>query len=155
LIAALVAAAAAIPAASFAAAVCDPIGVVDAVVSIAPPADAHVVGVKMKLDYPSGLDLPGFADEPSVKQRVQVLPGGLMYSPNDTDRSLVVALVGTTPIATGPLLSVHFDRCKGSPAPTAKEFHCDVEQGSDDRGGLLSKTVGCTVALQAQKEKSR
>jgi hypothetical protein len=143
------------PATIHAAAVCDPIGVVNAVVSITPPKDTHVVGVKLKIDYPHGLDLPGFADEPSVKQRVSVLPGGLLYSPNDTDESLIVALVGTTPIAAGPLLSVTLDRCKGAPAPTAKDFRCDVEQGSDDKGGLLAKGIGCTVALEAQKARGK
>lgn len=138
-----------------AASVCDPVGVVNAVVSVKTPADAHVVGLKLKLDYPNGLNLPGFADEPSVKQRVQVLPGGLLYSPNDTDQSLIVALVGTASIATGPLLSVTLDRCNGTAAPTATDFHCDVEQGSDDQGGLLAKGVGCTVALEAQKERGK
>jgi hypothetical protein len=154
LAAAALATAAAMPASlGGATAPCEPIGVVDAIISVTPPARTHVVGLKLQLDYPSGVDVPGRADEASVKDRVRLLPGGLLYSPNDTDGSMIVALVGTTPIAAGPLFEVKFDRCKGAPAPTAKDFHCGVEQGSDDQGGLLATGLSCAVALQAHKEK--
>jgi len=144
-----------VPAPLRAAAPCEPVGVVDAIISVTPPADTHVVGLKLQLDYPAGVDLPGDADEASVKARVRPLPGALMFSTNDTDGSMVVALVGTTPLAAGPLLEVQFDRCKGQAVPTAKDFHCGIEQGSDDKGALLSKGVSCAVALQAQKGTSK
>jgi hypothetical protein len=122
------------------AAPCEPIGVVDAIISVTPPADTHVVGLKLQLDYPVGVvDLPGDADEASVKARVRPLPGGLMFSPNDTDGSMIVALVGTTPLAVGPLLEVQFDRCKGEAVPTAKDFHCGSNRDPTTKGGLLSK----------------
>jgi hypothetical protein len=144
-----------VPGPAQAGAPCEPVGAVDAIISVTPPADTHVVGLKLKLDYPAAVDLPGDADEASVKARVKALPGGLMFSPNDTDGSMIVALVGTTPLAAGPLLEVQFDRCKGGAAPTAENFHCGIEQGSDDKGALLSKGVSCAVALQAQKGTSK
>ena len=134
---------------------CDPAGVVDAVISVSPPADTAVVGVKLQLDFPAGVDLPGRADEAPVKERVRPLPGGVLYSPNVSAGSMIVALVGTAPLPKGPLLEVQFDRCKGTPAPTARDFHCGIEQGSDDRGALLAKRVDCAVTLGAQKEKGR
>lgn len=143
------------PLTAHAAPVCDPIATVDATVSLTPPAGAHVVGLKLRIEYPGGLDLPGDADEATVKERVRPLPGGLLYSPNDTDGSLIVALVGTSPIAAGPLLELHFDRCKGTPAPTAADLHCTVEQASDDQGQLIAKGTACAVALRGGKEKGK
>src|SRR5262245_29903452 len=81
-----------LPASLHAAVSCEPVGKVDAIVSLTPPADTHVVGVKLHLDYPAGVDLPGVADEASVKARVRPLPGGLLFSPNDEDGSMIVAL---------------------------------------------------------------
>lgn len=145
----------ALPLAAEAAPVCDPIGTVDAVVALKAPADARVVGLKLRMEYPSTLDLPGDADEATVKERVRPLPGGLLYSPNDTDGTLIVALVGTTPIPDGPLLELHFDRCKGGPNPSAADVHCTVEQASDDGGKLIAKGTECVVALGARKEKAK
>lgn len=145
----------ALPLAAEAAPVCDPIGTVDAVVSLKAPAAAHVVGLKLRMEYPNALDLPGDADERTVKDRVQPLPGGLLYSPNDTDGTLIVALVGTAPIPAGPLLGLHFDRCKGAPEPEAADLHCTVEQASDEAGKLVPKGTECVVALEARKEKGK
>jgi hypothetical protein len=148
--------AAALPAVAHAGAPCEPIGAFDTVVSLQPPAGAQVVGLKLRLQYPSaGLDLPGDADEATVKERVRPLPGGLLYSPNDSDGTLIVALVGTTPIAAGPLLEVRFDRCKGAPNPNGADLKCTVEQASDDKGGLIEKGVTCAVAPQARKENGK
>lgn len=147
--------AAAWPVAAHAAPVCEPAGTVDAVVSLTPPAGRHVVGLKLRMEYPSGLDLPGDADEATVKERVRPLPGGLLYSPNDTDGTLIVALVGTAPIPAGPLLELRFDRCQGAPAPAAADLHCTVEQASDEAGTLIAKGTECAVALGARKEKGK
>lgn len=143
------------PLTAAAAPVCDPTGTVAAVVALTTPAAAHVVGLKLRVEYPAGLDLPGDADEATVKERVRPMPGGLLYSPNDTDGTLIVALVGTAPIAAGPLLELQFDRCKGTPAPTAADLRCTVEQASDDQGHLLAKGTECAVALGARKEKEK
>ena len=141
--------------AAAAAPVCDPIGTADAVVTLKAPAGAQVVGVKLRVEYPNGFDLPGDADEATVKERVRPLPGGLLYSPNDTDGTLIVALVGTTAIPVGPLLELHLDRCKGGENPTAADLRCTVEQASDDAGKLIAKGTECAVTLGARKEKGK
>ena len=142
----------------------------DAAVRLDPDARAVEFNSGRRLDYDRlvlatgsnplrppipGLDLPGDADEATVKERVRPMPGGLLYSPNDTDGTLIVALVGTAPIAAGPLLELQFDRCKGTPAPTAADLRCTVEQASDDQGHLLAKGTECAVALGARKEKEK
>ena len=58
--------------------------------SLAPPHGIDLVGLKLEITYPESVDLPGRADEPTVKERVQILPGGFLYSPNDTDGTTIV-----------------------------------------------------------------
>lgn len=143
------------PKAALAAGPCIPDGTLDATVTLTPPHDVALVGLKVTLTYPAGVSIPGDADETSVKERVQMLPGGVLYSPNDQDGHTVIALVGTEPLPSGPLATVAFDRCAGRPAPTAADFTCHVDQGSDRDGKLLLDGITCTLAAQTKKEKGR
>ena len=84
------------------------------------------------------------------------MPGGILYSPNDTDGTTIVALVGTAPLPNGPIIDVRFDRCEGRPMPRPEDFHCQVDQGSDPGRQARDRTdVTCAIAPQTKKEKGR
>lgn len=133
---------------------CIPDGTVDTVIALTPPHDVALTGLKLTLTYPAGVSIPGDADAASVKERVLMLPGGVLYSPNDEDGHTVIALVGTEALPTGPIATIKFDRCAGRPAPAAGDFTCHVDQGSDREGKLLLDGIACALT-QTQKEKGR
>lgn len=131
------------------AAPCEPDGTLRITVAYAPPVGKTIAGVKIDLDYPqAAVKIPGFGDAPEVKLRVGATPAGFLSAPNDLDDDLVVAMVGTTALPGGPLFTVDFDRCKGAPAPSVKDFTCKVEQASTD-DGVLVEGASCVAAVTA------
>jgi hypothetical protein len=129
------------------AAPCEPAGAARVTVDLAPPSDKTIAGVKIDLDYPDDrLKIPGFGDAPDVKLRVTGFPEGFFGAPNDLDDDLIVALAGTAALPRGAIFTVEFDRCKGGPMPTPKDFRCKVEEASTDTGVLVEGTT-CSVRV--------
>lgn len=129
------------------AAPCEPAGTVRVTVDLAPPSDKTIAGVKVDLDYPEDrVKIPGFGDALDVKTRVSGFPEGFLGAPNDLDDDVIVALAGTTGLPRGAIFTVEFDRCKGGPTPTSKDFRCKVEQASTDTGVLVEGTA-CSVRV--------
>ena len=128
------------------AAPCAPDGTVHVDVSYAPPQGKTIAGVKIKLEYPPEVRIPGYADAEDVKNRVTGFPSGFLAAPDDLDAAVVVALVGTMALPSGRIFSVAFDHCKGDRPPAAVGFPCRVEQASTD-GGVLVDGATCVAKV--------
>jgi hypothetical protein len=130
---------------------CIPDGTMRVVVELKPGPGQTLAGVKVNLDYPEeAVKIPGSADQPEVKRRINGTPAGFLFSPNDLDDNLIVALVGTSGLPAGQIFTVDFDRCKDARKPIAKDFQCKIEEASTDRGVLVDGAT-CTVNLTSDE----
>lgn len=134
---------------------CEPAGRSTVVVALAPPTSGPLAGVKIRLDYPEdAVAIPGRVDDADVKARVTDMPSGVLGVPNDEDDALVVALVSTAALPTGPVFTVALDACRGAKAAAADRFRCTVEQASNEKGELVDG-ARCTITLRAVPEGER
>jgi hypothetical protein len=134
---------------------CEPAGTRTVAVDFAAPAKIALAGLKIRLDYPTGVvSIPGFMDDNDVKGRVRNLPAGALGVPNDEDGDLIVGLVSTTAIPPGRLLTVEFDRCGGARAPAAKQFRCQVQEASTEQAKLVDGVI-CAVTFLEDRGGSR
>ena len=128
-------------------AVCNPGGTTTVAVALKAPAEQHLAGVRVTLDYPEkAVRIPGFENRPEVQRRISKIPPGFFIAPNDTDKELIVSLAGTTALPEGTIFAVEFDHCAGAPV-TAREFHCTVDQASNEQAHLVDgATCAATIA---------
>lgn len=130
---------------------CEPDGDVPVAVSLHVPAGASLAGVKVTLDYPDKrVAIPGFTNAPEVQARITELPKDFLVAPNDTDGSLIVSLAGTTVLPAGQIFRVRFDRCKDSQPVQASDFHCKIDEASDQQARLVTGAT-CAVAIPTAK----
>jgi hypothetical protein len=128
--------------------VCEPVGRTTATIELVPPAGVGLAGVKVRLEYPEQqVAMPGRGDDAEVRGRVGGMPGGVMGQPNDEDDALIIALVSTSPIPKGPIVTVAFDSCRGAARVDAERFACAIEQASDEQGRLVSGAM-CRVTIR-------
>jgi len=132
--------------ASGADAACTAAGRTKVAVKFAPPTGQDIAGVKVVLDYPeTSVAIPGWQNEPGVKARVADVPATFLSAPNDTDTELIMAIAGMSVLPAATIFTVDFDRCKGTPAVSAGDFHCEVKEASTPKGELVD---GATCSVQ-------
>jgi hypothetical protein len=132
---------------------CRDMGTLTVSVELVPPAGVGLTGVKVILDYPEDeLKIPGFQNDARVKERVHLVPQGFMSVPNDTDTELILAVAGTHALPTGTLFTAEFDRCNKNGVISAKDFHCKVDQASDEHAKLVDGAT-CSVELKVATAK--
>ncbi len=126
---------------------CEPDGDVPVTVSLRAPSGASLAGVKVTLGYPKGrVGIPGFMNAPEVQARVTEVPKDFLMAPNDTDDALIVSLAGLSVLPTGRIFRVRFDRCKDSTPVEASDFHCTIDEASDQTAHLVNGAT-CAVAI--------
>jgi hypothetical protein len=129
---------------------CEPAGKQTVAVALARHA-VGLAGIKLRLDYPrERVGIPGMNDDAAVKERVRGMPPSVLSVPNDEDGDLVVSMVSASTIDPGRLFTVEFDRCAATSAPAIGDFHCEVEQASDEHAKLVDGAV-CSVTLVNDK----
>jgi len=126
---------------------CKDAGTLAVSVELKPPADVGLAGVKVILDYPEDeLKIPGFQNDAKVKERVHLVPQGFMFAPNDTDTELILAVAGTHALPAGTLFTVEFNRCTRDASIRAADFHCKVDQASDEHAKSVDGAT-CSVNI--------
>lgn len=109
------------------------------------------VGVLLGLLYPESVSIPGFADQPSVLDRVENRTGisnGLFGVADNVDAGTARLNVGLIApgqvVPRGSFALVHFDCVAGHPLPVAGDFAC-LSDAADDDGTVA---VDCTVHVR-------
>ena len=124
---------------------CTPGGTTKVSVSFTPPAGKNVASITVLLEYPDGtVQIPGTADDDSVKDSVSNTPSGTLVGRFDYDYALTVGIAGTRAITVGQLFQVTFDLCQAATAPVAADFKCTVTQAS---GTNFQPVNGVTCAV--------
>lgn len=108
-------------------------------------ADAEVTAVSLDLNYRSDLvQLPGKANETTVRARISGLPTGGQTILNDRDYGLRVVKSRTEPLPEGRFFTVEFDRCRDAAEPTVDDFACVIASCADS---FSLPVAGCRCAV--------
>lgn len=95
-------------------------------------AGTEVTAVSLDLNYRSNLvQLPGTANEATVRARITGLPAGGQTIINDRNHGVRIVKSRTEPFPEGQFFQVQFDRCAGAPAPTVDDLVCVIDSCSD------------------------
>jgi cysteine-rich repeat protein len=116
-------------------------------VTFTPPAGKQVAGLTLLVDYPEGrVIIPGSGDDPAVVGSITHLPFGALSQPNDLDYALLESIVKGTALTPGRALTIQFETCACSTAPSAADFTCTVLDASDPDGVTVAG-VTCAVVV--------
>jgi hypothetical protein len=95
-------------------------------------AGTEVTAVSLDLNYRSNVvQLPGSANEATVRARITDLPTGGQTIINDRNYGVRIVKSRTEPLPEGQFFQVQFDRCAGAPAPTVEDLVCVIDSCSD------------------------
>lgn len=128
---------------------CDVSGeIVDVDVNFTAPQGVLVAGIQFFVRYPDGVvSIPGSGTSPLVAERLasDAFPS---ITANDSNYGLNVLMLDSSLFGSesGTALTISFDRCSGSPAPSAGDFSCTLVSASDTDLVDISNQVNCTVA---------
>ena len=108
-----------------------------------------VAGITVSLEYPGSVNIPGFAGDDSVKQRVSNLTGvsGGLFSVGDQDDEINIGLIsiGST-IPPGNFARVRFDCASGASLPASGAFTCTVDASTSDGNPVTPSPCVITVS---------
>lgn len=128
---------------------CTPSGSsVDFNVNFTAPQGVFVAGIQFFIRYPDGVvSIPGSGTSPLVVDRIasDVFPS---ITANDRDFGVNILMLDSALFGSesGTAATITFDRCDGSPAPTAADFSCTLVAASDTNLLDISDQVTCGVA---------
>ena len=116
------------------------------------PTGTIVSGLELFVRYAEdALSIPGSANAPEVIGRI-ASPGDVFTSitPNDRNYGLVLVLFDSTLFGVDPgtAVSVEFDRCEGTAAPSSADFDCTVNSASDVNLADVTDQISCEVQPQ-------
>ncbi len=116
------------------------------------PDGTIVSGLELFVRYAEDtVSIPGSANAPEVTGRI-ASPGNVFSSitPNDRNYGLVLVLFDSTLFGVDPgtAVTIEFDLCEGTPAPTAGDFTCAVNSASDLSLLDVTDQITCEVELQ-------
>ncbi|MFN8603480.1 MAG: hypothetical protein U0842_23650 [Candidatus Binatia bacterium] len=110
-----------------------------------------VAGMTVGLKYPASVNIPGFGNEQTVKDRVSNLTGvtGGLFNVGDQDADSLLNIglisIGST-IPSGNFARVRFDCASGATLPAAGAFTCTVDASTGDGNPVTPTQCVLTVA---------
>ena len=110
-----------------------------------------VAGMTVGLKYPASVNIPGFGNEQTVKDRVTNLTGvtGGLFNVGDQDADSLLNIglisIGST-IPSGNFARVRFDCASGATLPAAGAFTCTVDASTGDGNPVTPTQCVLTVA---------
>jgi hypothetical protein len=112
-------------------------------VEFVPPESPDISSAVLRIGYRTDrLSLPSAGSDKGVRARLTGATDFAMLVPNDLDYALRVVVGRPAGIAHGHLLTIEFDRCQGTPRPTASDLSCVVEACASSNG---PQNCSCTI----------
>ena len=114
----------------------------------ATPNDLLIGGLELFVRYPDGVvEIPGRDNAASVLARIT--SNVFSVQPNDIDFAVNALCIDQSfaGVTEGTAFTIEFDRCVGSPAPSAGDFDCVVKSASDPNLSDVTDQVSCSVVL--------
>lgn len=110
-------------------------------------AGRDVTAVSLDLNYRSDqVQIPGSANNATVRARITGLPTGGQSIINDRDYGVRIVKSRTDPLPQGELFQVEFDVCAGAATPTVDDLACVISSCSDEFS-LPVPSCSCTILV--------